>query len=165
MFFSSYINFLFIPQQEILANKNILKVGVASYNDADYLLKDYRIHTVSTFDLRFMAVLADCKPGALAKMSDDYLGIKLDKQSQTHSGWEADFLSASQTKYAAEDAEVGIKLFKYFANEIKPVGSFESPKAHLQYIIQEYCSKFYDTFYDGSQGIPFDFIKYRMSNY
>lgn len=110
-----------------------------------------------------MAYFAECNPGKLSKMSEDYLDIKLNKESATHSGWEDDVLSANQKEYAAKDAYVGIELFKYFAEEIKPAASFESKKSHVQFIIQKY-HQFFDIPYNGSQGVPEDFINDLLSS-
>lgn len=61
-----------------------------------------------------MANKVDCPSESLAKMSERHLGVALDKGPVSYSNWEADELSRRQILYAAEDAYVAIKLFRFF---------------------------------------------------
>lgn len=119
--------------QDILNDKNIIKVGVAPYTDAKFLRDDYNCNCNGTLDLRFVAERAGCNPGRLSKMSDDYLGISLDKDSNQCSDWEADSMDGDQIEYAAQDVHVAIQLFKYFGCEI-------APSKGSRYIINNYLS-------------------------
>lgn len=62
-----------------MEDDNILKVGVGPQGDAVYLAKDYGVCVASTFDLRYLAVLANCQPAGLGNMSEKYLKVKLNK--------------------------------------------------------------------------------------
>lgn len=132
-------------------------------NDAKHLLQDYGIRTKSTFDLPYLAAIAGCNPGSLAMMSENYLDIKLNKKSKTHSGWEDDHLSVRQTDYAAKDAYVAIKLFKYFQRKLLKPSIMTEDYEHVQYVINEYCYPFLDIIYNGAQGVPHVFIQRQMS--
>ncbi|XP_055312175.1 exonuclease 3'-5' domain-containing protein 2-like [Sitodiplosis mosellana] len=104
--------------KEIMEDSDIVKIGVAPFTDAKFLRDDYGVHVRSTLDLRYMAHAAGLPPGGLAKMSEDYLGVSLDKSSK-FSDWEAEMLSETQIKYAAADVVNAIRLFKYFARYIE----------------------------------------------
>lgn len=124
-----------------MEDSSIIKVGVAPYADANYLYKDYGVHVASTLDLRFMAHVARCQPGGLEKMSEDYLGLSLDKSTAIQcSDWEAANLDSTQIEYAAADVHAAIGLFKYFTDKIAPGKSVNS-------IIQNYCLEFIDKNY------------------
>lgn len=134
-----------------MEDDNILKVGVAPNGDANYLARDYGVCVASTFDLRYMASMTDCKPGALGKMSQDYLNVKLDKNWRIRcSDWEAAALNKKQIDYAAKDAHVAIELFKFFAARLKPKGLFEKQQAYVKHIVDEYCFRFFDIAYSGT---------------
>lgn len=133
-----------------MEDDNIVKVGVNPHGDANYLVRDYGICVASTFDLRYMAKIADCRPGGLAKMSEDYIKVKLDKNWRIRcSDWEAPTLSQKQINYAANDAHVGIELFKFFAAKLQPKRLFEKQSTYVKHIIDEYCFRYLDL--DGGQ--------------
>lgn len=130
--------------------------------DAKYLNQDYGANVKGTFDLRYMAALADCNPGKLSKMTEEYLDIELDKGDVPTSNWEAQELDDEQIKYAANDSHAAIELFKNFAKKLKSMNSFRNQSDHFQYINENYCSNFLDFKYNGAQGVPRDFIRQRM---
>lgn len=131
---------MFFFSQEILEDRDIIKVGVAPYTDAKYLKDDYGEHVRSTLDLRFVAEKGRCTAGKLATMSEDYLGISLDKNSIQCSDWETNTLSKTQIEYAAQDVQVAIDLFKYFIGRIEP-------DKNLRYIINTHLSPYIDVNY------------------
>lgn len=141
-----------IESQEILEDDYIVKVGVSPNGDANYLVKDYGVCVASTFDLRYMAALCNCRPGGLAKMSEDYLNVKLEKNWRIRcSDWEAPTLSKMQTDYAANDAHVAIELFKYFSDKLEPKPFLQNQSKYVQYIVDEYCFQYFDINYNGQK--------------
>lgn len=131
--------------QEILEDENILKVGVEPSGDASYLAKDFNICVASTLDLRFLALQSQCRAGGLAKLSDEHLNVKLDKDWRIRcSDWEANTLSSAQVAYAAKDAHVAVELFKVFADKLKPRSFWQDTKKYLDDIIDEYCFSYLD---------------------
>lgn len=146
-----------------MENDQILKVGVDPINDAMRLSDDYGLNVNSTFDLRFMAVLAECQPGTLAKMSEIFLDLKLKKGSDKalHFDWKKQILSEKQIEYAAKDVQAAIELFQVFGEIL---GEEKKEQLRIEFVISKYCSKFLDTLYNGAQGIPHDFIRKRMLN-
>lgn len=140
-----------------MEDDNILKVGVAPQGDASYLARDYGVCVASTFDLRYLAAMTGCRPGGLAKMSEDYLKVKLDKDWRIRcSDWEAPTLHEKQLDYAAKDAHVGIELFKYFAEKLEKKGLIAKRSTYVKYIVDEYCFRFIDLTYSGSQAVSKD---------
>lgn len=139
-------------------------MGVGVDLDARYLREDYHVFVKGTLDLRWMAVLAKCQPGTLAKMSEDYVKLKLDKEGTMFSNWDAHKLSSKQIEYAAKDVEAAIRLFKYFLNHMYDGWMPRSEENKVKYVIDEFCAKFLDSFYDGSRGIPYDVIRQRLPN-
>lgn len=111
---------------------------------------DYQVHVASTIDLRFVAETAGCRSGKLSKMSEDYLGISLDKSSSDSvqcSDWEAETLSSEQIEYAAEDVRVAVELFKYFGGKI-------APESSSRYIVTNYLSKYINKNYGPPKNVP-----------
>lgn len=105
----------YIPRdlRQLLEDERVLKVGVGSNNDADHLRYDYGVVVRGTADLSNMALGLLGKPGGLAKLSESYIGVKLDKDLNIiRSDWSIQKLSAKQIKYAAKDAFVAIEIFK-----------------------------------------------------
>lgn len=110
-----------------MEDRNILKVGVKPFLYAEYLAKDYqagrRSSVQGTLELGRLANMAKCDGfrRGLAFMSERYLGISLNNNPSIHSSnWEANTLSDEQITYAALNALVSIKLFKFFADKIEP---------------------------------------------
>lgn len=132
--------------KEILENEKIVKVGVESKGDADLLFEDYSIYVKGTLDLRYLADLALCVPSGLAKMSEDYLNIKLNKSWSIHNRWEKSTLSQKQIDYAAKDVQVAIELFKYFANKLQ-AETLPNQPFNIQHFIDKYCMLHFDARY------------------
>lgn len=153
-----------MPFQELLEDRRILKVGVGVDLDARYLREDYDVDVQGTFDLRYMAALAKCEPGRLAAMSKAYLNIELDK-GEALSDWDASKFSIWQINYAMKDVYVAIELFKLFLERIYDGWMPRTDKEKVQYVINRYCVKFLDLFYNGCQGTPHHVIHKRLFNY
>ena len=136
-----------------MENEKIIKIGVGPRNDAD-LLEACGIRVRGTFDLRFMAALADCQAGTLAKMSEDYLGMKLKKGSNKalHLNWNASTLSNREMEYAAMDVHAAVKLFEFFTDKIlkqrHQIRYLSNERDRVNFVITEYCSKFVDKYYN-----------------
>lgn len=105
--------------RELLEDEEILKVGVAPYDDAGNLCHDFGVGVASTFDLRYLAVMTNSKPESLAKMSKNVLNVELDKNWRVRcSDWEAKDLTEKQIDYAAKDALVAVEIFKSLSRKI-----------------------------------------------
>ncbi|XP_023343406.1 exonuclease 3'-5' domain-containing protein 2 [Eurytemora carolleeae] len=103
-----------ISLRDILANPDIIKVGVAVLDDSSKLLVEHQLDVLGCLDLRHLAVLQQDKPGKLGleALALNYLGVQLDKDWRIRSGnWEAPELSPRQLTYAANDALVAINIF------------------------------------------------------
>lgn len=125
-----------------------MKVGVDPKRDADYLLEDYRVDVSNTLDLRYMAEAADCQPGGLAKMAENYFKVKPYKQNwRFHYMWEKPNLTPQQIDYAAKDAHIGIELFKFFAGKLQSKVSQTLDTLKFQPVIDEYCVTYFDINY------------------
>lgn len=97
-----------------------------------------------------MAMLCDCRPGGLGKMSKNYLNVHLDKNWRIScSDWEAKTLTPKQIDYAAKDAHVGIELFRFFADKLSPKPFLTSTKDHIKSIIDEQCFDYLDQPFSG----------------
>lgn len=144
--------FLLNLLKEILEDANIVKVGVAPLGDANYLVRDYGICVASTLDLRYLAIMCGHRPGGLAKLSEDHLNVKLDKNWRIRcSDWEASTLTSKQIEYAAKDAHVAIELFKKFANKLNPKSYFSNTTKYVEQFVNEYCFNYFDTNFSGPQ--------------
>ncbi|KAK3882734.1 hypothetical protein Pcinc_012907 [Petrolisthes cinctipes] len=98
---------------EFLEDESILKVGVGSIEDSNYLTSDYGLKVRGCVDLRHLAQMCPGQDGrlGLSGLAEHYLNITMDKDWRIRaSDWEAGKLTPRQRQYAAEDALVGIKL-------------------------------------------------------
>lgn len=105
----------FIPPKlkELLANKRILKVGVAPFEDGQKILKDYGCTVLGTLDLRTLAERLQLPSlRSLAAMCLEYLDIEMDKLMEVRCGdWDADTLTDEQVAYAACDAIASVLIY------------------------------------------------------
>ncbi|XP_052101833.1 exonuclease 3'-5' domain-containing protein 2-like isoform X1 [Mytilus californianus] len=102
--------------QDILADKSILKVGVAVKEDGKKLHLDYGLVVEGCVDLRHVLNrvrgIYTCRSKGLQGQAESILGVMLDKSNHIRCGdWEADDLSQEQIEYAANDALVGVDIF------------------------------------------------------
>lgn len=134
--------------KDILENENIVKVGVESKRDADFLFEDYSIRVKSTLDLRYFAELVNCAPSGLAKMSEDFLNVKLNKKCWgIHLRWESLTLKPKEINYAAKDVQVAIELFKYFNNKLH-ADILQNQTLNIRDLIDKYCALYFDLRYN-----------------
>lgn len=98
------------PLRKILANKNIIKAGVALDYDISELNKLAPFKPARFIDLGKVAKEADIKNHGLRGLSAVLLGFRISKSAQK-SNWAKDILTPAQIKYAATDAWVGRELY------------------------------------------------------
>lgn len=102
--------------KNILSNPKILKVGVATWEDASKLKKDFGIQFCGGFDVRHLILrhpkrLSLSARSGLSGLSEQLLGKALNKHYSVRcSDWEAENLSDVQVKYAAQDAVASIAI-------------------------------------------------------
>lgn len=96
-----------------MTNRNLIKVGVCSFEDGKKLAKDYGCHVTGTLDLRSLANnFSLVAPKSLAALSVQYLGIEMNKVSEIRCGdWNTETLSDEQINYASCDAYTSILVF------------------------------------------------------
>ncbi len=102
-----------MPQELIalLANTNILKIGVAIKNDMDVLRRTAKIQPCGFVDLQSMVQQFNIKNIGLAKMAGIVLGVRISK-SQQLSNWENETLTEAQKRYAATDAWMCYQIYE-----------------------------------------------------
>lgn len=98
-----------------LADKRILKLGVAVRDDGRKLLKDYGMAVHGCVDLRHLAArirgLA-IRQESLQGLAETVLQVKMKKDKAIRCGdWQAETLSDAQIDYAADDALIAIDVF------------------------------------------------------
>ncbi|CAH1783562.1 unnamed protein product [Owenia fusiformis] len=100
----------------ILADKSILKVGVAVLDDGLKLGRGYQVCLRGCVDLRYLTQRLKAYKGrtglGLKVLARELLGVTLEKDIRTRcSNWEAKQLSEQQVEYAAMDVLVAIDIF------------------------------------------------------
>lgn len=103
----------------ILKSRKIFKIGVGIIeNDVKNLRYGNGIVIENVFDLRYLAREISETATSLAKMSEEFLGIKLNKRmTAKFSGWSQPVLSPKQIQYAANDATAGMEIFEKILKE------------------------------------------------
>ncbi|XP_012283463.1 exonuclease 3'-5' domain-containing protein 2 [Orussus abietinus] len=113
----------YIPTKlkELLANRRVLKVGVASFEDGKKLTNDYGCCIFGTLDLRSLAKsLGLPSPKSLAALCFEYLGIEMNKATEVRcSDWNADNLTNEQIVYAAYDAVASVLIYHQIRQQAK----------------------------------------------
>ncbi|XP_075047867.1 exonuclease 3'-5' domain-containing protein 2 [Mixophyes fleayi] len=100
----------------LLANSNILKVGVGCWEDASKLMNDFGLSVKGIVDIRYLAMRhrRDIFQNSLSlkSLSETILCYPLDKSFQLRcSNWDAEKFTQDQVLYAARDAQVSVALF------------------------------------------------------
>ncbi|EDS34527.1 3'-5' exonuclease [Culex quinquefasciatus] len=107
-----------IPQEllDLLNDPKIIKAGVESIRDAQFLDQDYGFTVQGAIDLRFLYPQThQQQPIGLAALAEKELHVYLNKDKAiTLSGFNQPILSYEQIQYAAGDAIVGANLFDKF---------------------------------------------------
>lgn len=101
----------------LLNNPRIIKSGIETVKDAQYLRNDYSIDVNGTYDLRYLAEAVGLKPASLEKLSQQVLNRTLN-HNMVFSDWDAHELKQEQIKYAEEAAKASVDIFE---NLIKKV--------------------------------------------
>lgn len=107
----------------ILANKDIIKVGAASFDDVRGLQRIHGFEAAGFVDLQKIAWEWGIRDKSVKKLAANILGCRISKAQQL-SNWEAPQLSPSQCNYAATDAwvcrEMYLKLLESEKNPLSP---------------------------------------------
>ncbi|EJU00962.1 ribonuclease H-like protein [Dacryopinax primogenitus] len=105
--------------RELLSNPAIVKVGVGIRGDAFKLHREQQLEFSSLLDLADFAKLVDPdkwapnrNPG-LAALCETYLERTLKKGKITKSNWEMNPMTKAMQDYAANDAHVSFKIFRF----------------------------------------------------
>ncbi|KAI5798173.1 hypothetical protein FPQ18DRAFT_302271 [Pyronema domesticum] len=132
--------------RKIIESPDILKTNVNSVGDHRRLHKFFKIEPKGVFELSDMHNLVKATlegqgktPGralrALAKLSNEYLGLPLDKGDVRVSDWTR-HCTADQVHYAANDAYAGIRIFDILYRKwqsFSPRPAFPSPRNIHEY--------------------------------
>lgn len=95
---------------DILANPDILKVGVGISSDMRELSKIHEFNPAGLIDLGTIARQAKLSSQGLRTLAANLFGFRISKGSQC-SNWSLMELSQKQIAYAATDAWIGRKIF------------------------------------------------------
>lgn len=95
---------------EILANRRILKTGVAVRDDILGLQKHARFKPSGFIDLSTITAKYNLQTHGLRNMAANLLGFRISKSAQC-SNWSKDKLSRQQVVYAATDAWISRELY------------------------------------------------------
>lgn len=98
---------------DILANPNILKVGIDVKNDLSSLRRMYSFNPSNFLDLNQLALKNGFKSIGAVKLSIMLLGFRISK-NQRLSDWSSEVLTKKQQEYAAIDAWICPKIFNIF---------------------------------------------------
>ncbi|GFS01716.1 exonuclease 3'-5' domain-containing protein 2 [Elysia marginata] len=102
--------------RSLLADKSILKVGVAVTDDGNKLFQSYGLQVSGCVDLRHMLRrvrgVFHCSSMGLKGLASGVLDVDIGKSQNIRCGnWEAERYSDEQIKYAATDALVAVDIF------------------------------------------------------
>ncbi|XP_069190762.1 exonuclease 3'-5' domain-containing protein 2-like [Procambarus clarkii] len=161
--------------KSFLEDKTILKVGVGSLEDSNFLAADYNLKVRGCVDLRYLVLQCqETEPtcanksteGAKSKggmglnaLAQKYLGRTLDKDWRVRaSDWEAETLTRRQERYAAEDALVGVHILMVLMERLwvssSPLVPFLPPTAwhqHLSTAVHHTCQGLIDVRFSNKQ--------------
>ncbi|XP_015610219.1 exonuclease 3'-5' domain-containing protein 2 [Cephus cinctus] len=126
LFRLSKIGYVPATLKELLANKQVLKVGVASFEDGQKLTRDYGCRVYGTLDLRTLAHrLGLPSPKSLSALCMHYLNLEMEKLLEVRCGdWNADILAKEQMLYAAFDAYAAVLIYHEILERAEKERSF-----------------------------------------
>jgi ribonuclease D len=112
------LNLIGFPKElvKLLADKNIIKTGVALRDDIATLKRLKLFEPGGFVDLQEYVKSFGIEDNGLKKLAANILGFQISKRQQT-SNWEADQLTEAQIEYAATDAWVCYEIY-YALNKI-----------------------------------------------
>lgn len=132
--------------QTLLEDVKVLKVGIQPQDNYNKLLGDYDVRVSTILDIRQLA--KKCNPlhfeMGLAKLTKEYLGEEIFKNHHVQRHWEMNTLTEENVKYAANDVQASIELFKRFQEILTPKDEFNDPATHLKRFIDEHCRRYLD---------------------
>lgn len=123
----SHVNLSVIISKAFLEDSKIVKVGLNTRVQAQFLIQHYNIFVGSILDLCEMDKSTDYSAANLRKVCKADLHAKFDEQTNF--------------------AFVLIELFKVYAGKLQPKEPLESGKVYVERIIREHCSKYVDMSY------------------
>lgn len=100
--------------QALLADRNVIKVGVGISTDAAFLKEKFNeLVTQGCFDLRHLARMCNIysEKESLGGLTKSLLDVELKKDIILDCVWENTNLKDSWIQYAALDALVGVRIF------------------------------------------------------
>ena len=97
--------------QELLANENIMKIGVGIRDDIRSLRRLANFTPASFLDLQIFAKAFGIEEMSFSKLMSIIFKVKISKRQRT-SNWEAPRLTSAQLHYAATDAWGALKMYK-----------------------------------------------------
>lgn len=145
-----------VPQEiiSILADKNIIKSGIETLKDGQYLFNDYYLNVKGTYDLRYLAVANNQKPESLSKLAKSNLGVDLDNDCWD-TNWSGPSYTKDQIDYAVKAAKASVDVFKKLISNIM---WFESRAKILNYCSEKLDKPFiyYSQNYNNSNSYYYD---------
>lgn len=119
--------------RDLLANRNIIKAGIETLQDAIYLEDDYGLIVQGTFDLRFLARDTGHQPGGLKRLAKDVLGIDIGQDVEIMaSDWEQDPLDEEQTTYAETAVKASFDIFEKLIHEMFWVAVMQRAREYVK---------------------------------
>lgn len=105
----------------LLNNPHIIKSGIETLKDAQYLKNDYNIDVIGTYDLRYLAEATGLTPDSLEGLSKKVLGRDLNKDFELiESNWDTHMLTKKQIDYAEKAAQASVDIFKELIKKVVP---------------------------------------------
>ncbi len=98
------------PVLEVLANPDIVKVGVAIRDDVRKLREMKDFYPAGFVELADITQKADIVNTGLRSLAGIFLGVRISKGAQV-SNWSRDHLTEAQTVYAATDAWISREIY------------------------------------------------------
>ena len=108
--------------KKYLESKNCLKIFHSVRSDATVLSKCLNIHSLNIFDIQVAdQILSQSNIRSYGKIVKSFFGIDL-KKSETNSNWLKRPLTQNQIKYALDDVDFLIEIYRYQKKKLKKIG-------------------------------------------
>lgn len=102
--------------QALLANEEVMKIGVGIRDDIRGLRRIADFKPASFLDLQLFARAFGIEEMSFSKLMSIIFNVKISKRQRT-SNWEAPKLTSAQVRYAATDAWGSLKMYKALKSE------------------------------------------------
>lgn len=102
--------------QALLANEDVMKIGVGIRDDIRGLRRIADFKPASFLDLQLFARAFGIEEMSFSKLMSIIFNVKISKRQRT-SNWEAPKLTSAQVHYAATDAWGSLKMYKALKSE------------------------------------------------